>query len=238
MVQVVHDFVEVWAARLCGGSLGGRPQMGSNERWLHGLVGIAFLALAGTALAKPPVGFSPPGLQSHGPFSLGMTFGPTNSHARVGVSPACDAPEVTAAKAAIDADCPCAGTPGDADSMGVPTVVPWKNHGEYVSCIARARSAEARNSGVSMRCLVKVVPCAAQSNCGKTDDISCITVTPGVCVGDPLPGDLSQEGACENDTTVLCDTDADCSQSSCAVMNETDCFAADGEPAVGTCCSQ
>lgn len=211
--------------------------MSDDGRWICLLTAVAFVALVGTALAKPPVGFTPPGQQSRGPnqtrgpFSFGTTFGAASGHAQVGLPAGCDATMVTAAKADIDAACPCAGTPGEPDGMGAPTVMPWRNHGQYVSCIARARSEEARSMGISIRCLADVVPCAAQSTCGKTDDVACITMTPGVCMGD---------GTCDTDPTAPCVDDSQCPpQSSCAMMTGTDCDnVPDGVTGLGTCCSQ
>src|SRR5881397_1591399 len=56
--------------------------------------------------------------------------------------PSCDETAVASAKAAIDADCPCAGLP-DGNSGNVS----WKNHGQYVRCVTKAKKTEARNAG-------------------------------------------------------------------------------------------
>lgn len=144
----------------------------------------------------------------------------------------CDATGVASAKAEVDGTCPCTGK-----SDGLGGAVPWKNHGQYVSCVAKASKAAAANAGVAKRCLKDVVPCAANSTCGKSDDVACIT-TSGVCLNDPIPGDLTKEGTCDNDIAVACDTDADCSQPICSVMDPADCIAAGGSAAAGTCCTQ
>jgi len=144
----------------------------------------------------------------------------------------CDATAVAAAREAIDAACPCA---GKADGAGA--VVPWKNHGQYVKCVAKARGRAARQAQVRPQCLNSVVPCAAHSTCGKSDAVACINTT-GTCLDDPTPGDTLPEGTCDNDSAKACDTDADCSQATCAVMSADDCAASGGSAADGTCCSQ
>ena len=144
----------------------------------------------------------------------------------------CDEAAVASAKAAIDETCPCA---GPLDSSG--GTVPWKNHGQYMKCIAKARKAEARAAHMKLNCLNSVIPCAAGSTCGKSDAVACINTT-GACVGDPDSGDGTAEGACENDPTKLCNTDADCSVATCSVMSPEDCTASGGSAATGTCCSQ
>ena len=141
----------------------------------------------------------------------------------------CDATAVATARATIDDVCPCA-----AQSDGTP----WKNHGQYVKCVTKARKAAA--ASVQKKCLKEVVPCAAQSTCGKSADIACVitTTATGSCQGDPIQGDTLKEGTCVSDPTVACDTDADCSQSTCSAMSQADCTTAGGSPAVGPCCSQ
>jgi len=144
----------------------------------------------------------------------------------------CDATAVAAARAAVDAACPCAGKPDGAGG-----VVAWKNHGQYVKCVTKARTAAARQAQVRQQCLNSVVPCAAHSTCGKSDAVACINTT-GTCLNDPVAGDTLAEGTCDNDTAKACDTDADCSQATCAVMSEEECTASGGSAADGTCCSQ
>lgn len=144
----------------------------------------------------------------------------------------CDPTAVSNANAAIAADCPCDGKTDP--STGA--VVPWKNHGQYVSCVAKSVKAQGRANGVSRRCLKGAVPCAANSTCGKGTSVACQTTT-GTCLGDPTPGDLLAEGTCDYDGTVACDTDADCSQSTCAVMSSEECTAAGGTATTGSCCN-
>src|SRR5262245_55960189 len=144
----------------------------------------------------------------------------------------CDEISVASAKAAIDADCPCAGLPdGDGGT------VPWKNHGQYVRCVTKAKKTEARNANVGRQCLKGAVPCAANSTCGKSSAVACVT-TSGTCLNDPSPGDAVAAGICDNDSVKGCDTDADCSVASCAVMSSDECTVAGGSAATGTCCSQ
>ena len=144
----------------------------------------------------------------------------------------CDGSAVAAARQAIDAACPCAGKPDGAGG-----VVAWRNHGQYVSCVTKARKNAARGGNLGQQCLNSAVPCASQSTCGKSDAVACIN-TIGTCLDDPIPGDTLQEGACDNDSSKPCDTDADCSQAICSVMSAADCAATGGSAADGTCCSQ
>jgi len=137
-------------------------------------------------------------------------------------APTCDETAVALAKTAIDADCPCAGQSGDNGGT-----VPWKNHGQYVRCVTKAKKAQALT--VARQCLKDVVPCAANSTCGKSsDDVACVTTTSGTC----------QNGFCD-DATTTCGGDSDCPVvASCAAMSPDECTSAGGSDATVTCCSQ
>jgi hypothetical protein len=138
-------------------------------------------------------------------------------------APTCDETAVASAKTAIDTDCPCAGLSDDNGGT-----VPWRNHGQYVRCVTKAKKTEALNAGVARQCLKGVVPCAANSTCGKSSDVACVT-TSGACQID---------GTCDNDPTKACATEADCSVASCAVMSPDECALAGGSDATVTCCSR
>jgi hypothetical protein len=139
-------------------------------------------------------------------------------------APTCDEFAVARAKTAIDLDCPCAGLPND-----IAGTVPWKNHGQYVRCVTKAKKTEAQNASVARQCLKDVVPCAANSTCGRSsDDVACVT-TSGACQSD---------GTCDNDPTKTCATNTECSVASCAVMSPDECTSAGGSDATVTCCSQ
>ena len=69
----------------------------------------------------------------------------------------------------VDATCPCAG-PDD----GTGGTIAWKNHGQYVRCVAHAVRDAARSLGVKRRCGHGFVPCAARSTCGKDGAVACI----------------------------------------------------------------
>jgi hypothetical protein len=139
-------------------------------------------------------------------------------------APTCDEIAVGSAKTAIDTDCPCAGPPGESGT------VPWKNHGQYVRCVTKMKKTEALKANVARQCLKDVVPCAANSTCGKSsDDVACVTTTSGTCLN----------GTCENDTTTTCVGDSDCPVvATCAVMSPDECTSAGGSDATVTCCSQ
>jgi hypothetical protein len=148
--------------------------------------------------------------------------------------PSCDANAKATAVSAIDAACPCGGITDPTSGA----VTPWKNHGQYVKCVTKARKAQGKANGLKPQCLKEVLPCAANSTCGKVGAVACL-VTTGTCVGDPNSGDLVAEGTCDNDATKPCDTDADCSQSSCQIADsDADCTAIGGSSATGTCCVQ
>jgi hypothetical protein len=94
-----------------------------------------------------------------------------------GGPPACDPDAVAAATAAIADACPCEGQTDEAGN-----VVPWKNHGQYVRCVAHATrdAVKASDGTLTRRCLKESVRCAARSTCGRpegfvtcTIDLSC-----------------------------------------------------------------
>lgn len=178
------------------------------------------LAASGTALAKPHDnpghgnGMSEP----HG----GGGHGPGGNNGNGGGGGAeCDAATVDAVRAAVDAECPCAGV--DDGSGGV---TPWKNHGKYVRCVAHAVRDEVRAAGIKRRCLRGAVPCAAQSACGKRGAVPCVTPVPATCVG----------GTCSNDPARLCAVDADCTTFECAVTDPDDCTDGGGAVRSDSCC--
>jgi hypothetical protein len=107
--------------------------------------------------------------------------------------------------ASLAGSCPCEGrTAPDG------TVTPWRNHGQYVSCVARARN-QLRRQGCLPDELRRIAQrCAAKSTCGKADAVLCCVITPGACVGDPMPGDGTSAGTCADDATRACDADAHC----------------------------
>jgi len=143
----------------------------------------------------------------------------------------CDANARANALAAIDAACPCAGQTDPTTGA----VVAWKNHGQYMKCVAHARNAQAKG-GVAKQCLKDVVPCAANSTCGKSAAVACITST-GTCLNDPVPGDGIAQGTCDWDTTKACDTDADCAHSMCQIADDAaTCTGMGGTSAGGSCC--
>lgn len=136
----------------------------------------------------------------------------------------CDAAVVDAAVAAIAAACPCEGR-SDADG----NVVPWKNHGQYVRCVAHATrdAIKASDGALHRRCLKESVRCAARSTCGRREGVvNCTTVLTSPCVG----------GQCANGDA--CATDEDCTQSSCSFRSSAEaCVAGGGVPGTGSCCA-
>jgi hypothetical protein len=88
-----------------------------------------------------------------------------------GSANACDAAS-SAIMAFVDMTCPCAGVD---DGNGGTTA--WKNHGQYVRCVSHAVRDAARAAGVKRRCAKSLVPCAANSSCGKKNAVACVVGT-------------------------------------------------------------
>jgi hypothetical protein len=125
--------------------------------------------------------------------------------------------------ASIGETCPC-----DGRVMPDLSVQPWRNHGQYVSCVVRYRNA-LRKAGCFTDDSTRrtIARCAARSTCGKVAKVRCCTYTPGTC-SDPAPGDLVAAGTCSNDVTVPCDVDADCTTSSARIVRDADACTLDG----------
>lgn len=122
---------------------------------------------------------------------------------------------------ALAETCPCAGK-----MMPNGTVAPWRNHGQYQSCVVHLRNA-LRKSG----CLTDderrtIARCAARSTCGK-DTVLCCHYDLGTC-SDPMPGDMVAAGTCSNQPTVACDVSDDCSTSTSRIVHDATVCAADG----------
>lgn len=118
--------------------------------------------------------------------------------------PDCEA-ATAAAKAEIDAACPC----GEAG-----------NHGEYVRCVTKklreltACSPDGsgkRSCGpVPRQCLGKIRRLASRSACGKSaTTVTCCVPKQRDCEGDTNPGDGVQDGTCTG-TKRKCDRVTDC----------------------------
>jgi hypothetical protein len=90
---------------------------------------------------------------------------------------ACD-PASSTIGAFVDAVCPCAGVD---DGTGGTTA--WRNHGQYVRCVAHAVKDATRSAGVKQQCGRGFVRCAARSNCGRRDVVSCADAS--CCLGSP-----------------------------------------------------
>ncbi|HLY39014.1 MAG TPA: hypothetical protein VKU61_13310 [Candidatus Binatia bacterium] len=200
--------------------------------WLGSIVAVGAAAMligAGIALAKSENGGHAQGSHGHGgPHggpgdNVGGGHGHGGGHGNGGghgSGNACDAASSTIG-AFIDATCPCAGV--DDGNGGT---VAWKNHGQYVRCVAHAARAAARAAGVKRRCARALVPCAARSSCGKKNAVACIVPSVGTCTG----------GACSNDPETPCAVDADCTLQACTVTSADRCAAAGGSASSGSCC--
>jgi len=129
--------------------------------------------------------------------------------------------------AALDAACPCAGKtlPNNSSS-------PWRNHGQYVSCVVHFRNGLRKAGCLSDATRTTIARCAARSTCGKADMVLCCTTTVGTC-NDPMPGDGIAAGTCSNDGTLSCDTSADCTQSHAHLAHDDASCTANGGVDVG-----
>ena len=108
-------------------------------------------------------------------------------------SSSCDAAS-SAIQAFVDTTCPCAGVD---DGMG--GTVAWKNHGQFVRCVSDAVRDAARAAGVKRRCAKSMVPCAANSSCGKNNAVACVVGTEcGVVSADrcAAAGGTATTGSC------------------------------------------
>jgi len=106
------------------------------------------------------------------------------------------------AGAALAGACPCGGEAADK---------PWRNHGQYVSCIVRFRNDLRQRGCLDAATQRTIARCAARSTCGKEGAVlCCVYDTSGTCDNDPLPGDGIAAGVCSNDATSVCDTATDC----------------------------
>lgn len=136
-------------------------------------------------------------------------------------SSACEAAS-SVIQAFVDGTCPCDGV-----DDGAGGTVAWKNHGQYVRCVARAVREAARAAGVKRRCGKSLVPCAARSTCGKKRGVTCVVTTGGACAG----------GACGGDPALPCTTDADCATSACGITSAERCAELGGTAGTGSCCA-
>jgi hypothetical protein len=132
--------------------------------------------------------------------------------------------------------CPCGGK-----TLPNASVQPWRNHGQYVSCVVRYRNSLRKGGCFTDDSLRRTLArCAARSTCGK-DRVLCCHYDTGTC-SDPMPGDMVKAGSCGDDTTLACDTAADCTTSSSRITrDETTCtgdggVVVDGGGSVCTVC--
>lgn len=112
--------------------------------------------------------------------------------------------------AAVEAACPCAGT--------------WKNHGQYVRCVAHERHA-LKKAGCFTAGVPKQMRCAARSTCGKVGAVVCCPVPPGTCTAG---------GTCANNPAVMCHMDADCATRPGHVTHDVASCTASGGVSDGT----
>jgi hypothetical protein len=189
--------------------------------WMGSIVALGAAVVligAGISLANSSHGHGSQG--QSGPHG-GSTNHSGGGHGHGNGSAACEAAS-SVISAFVDTTCPCAGV-----SDGNGGVVAWKNHGQYVRCVAHAVRDAVRAAGVKRRCAHGLVPCAARSSCGKNGAVACVVSTTGTCTA----------GACSNAPDMACTVDADCATHSCAVTSTDHCAAVGGRASSGSCCT-
>jgi len=83
-----------------------------------------------------------------------------------------------------------------------------KNHGSYVSCVARAMNKLAKDGDIPKNCKGKIKRCAARSICGKPGFVTCqVPDEIGTC-GTPCSADAT--AVCCQDATTACTVETDC----------------------------
>jgi len=135
--------------------------------------------------------------------------------------------------AALAAACPCPGT-----MLPDASVTPWRNHGQYVRCVAHARNAFRKGGCLTPDARRGVVPCAAHSTCGKAaEPVTCCVPVTGAC-SDTTSGDGIKQGTCSNDPTLTCDVATDCTEVHAQqTADAAACTALGGAPGAGTKCN-
>ena len=144
-------------------------------------------------------------------------------------APSCDPDAVATAAAEIAASCPCEGKTSPAGE-----VTPWKNHGQYVSCVTRERNRLAKQLDLSKSCIRSATRCAARSTCGKKEGFVTCRI-PDLC-SDTAPDGVAA-GTCSDDPTIACDTAADCPVLRCTIKSSSErCDDQGGISGTGSCC--
>ena len=127
-------------------------------------------------------------------------------------SAGCSDSRVAAVRTQINQTCTCTG-----------------NHGQYVSCVARAVSAAVRNGDLDVNCKGAVTRCAARSTCGKKSGfVTCAICSPGTCTG----------GFCDDGVTACTDSST-CPPvlDHCSTKSSSDlCAVKGGIAGSGSCC--
>ena len=124
---------------------------------------------------------------------------------------------------ALAEHCPCAGK-----MLPDASVAPWRNHGQYVSCVVRLRNALRKAGCLTVDTRRTLARCAARSTCGKETAVLCCTIETGTC-SDLAPGDGTAAGTCSNDPEMACDSNADCTEAHGRIASdEATCMASGG----------
>ena len=128
---------------------------------------------------------------------------------------------------ALSEHCPCAGK-----MLPDGSVTPWRNHGQYVSCVVHLRNALRKAGCLTADTRRTLARCAARATCGKETAVLCCTTETGTC-SDPAPGDGTVAGTCSNDPEMACDSNADCTEAHGRIARDEAACMASGGTSVG-----
>jgi len=94
------------------------------------------------------------------------------------------------------------------------SVAPWRNHGQYVSCVVHLRNALRKGGCLTADARRTLARCAARSSCGKGTAVLCCT---------------TETGTCSNAAEMACDSNADCTEARGRIASdEAACMASGG----------
>jgi hypothetical protein len=128
---------------------------------------------------------------------------------------------------AMAEQCPCAGK-----MLPDGSVAPWRNHGQYMTCVVHLRNALRKGGCLTADTRRTLARCGARSTCGKATAVLCCVTETGVC-SDPTPGDGTAAGTCSNAADMACDTSADCTETHAHLASDDAACTASGGVSTG-----
>ena len=113
-----------------------------------------------------------------------------------------------------------------------------RNHGQYVSCVARALNKLAKDGSIPKNCKGRIKRCAAKSICGKPEFVACAVPDEVTECATPCTEDAA--ATCCADATTACDPAVGCIVSTqCKIKKSDRCDAIPGAVATTAtnCCA-